>query len=486
MHFELLLMAQAFSFILNDEEIITTISPTLTLLDYLRYEKNLKGTKIGCREGDCGACTVLLGELDDQDNLEYKSITSCLTPLGNVIGKHVLTVEGINPPDRKLSLVQQAMSDNGGTQCGFCTPGFIVSLTEFAINTDLSLETGIESISGNICRCTGYKPIERALNTISEVLKENKSLSQNRDQMLVENNVLPGYFIGIKKRLKSLNKENPLHYLVKDNQTTYIGGGTDLYVQKPDSLYEKPLIYLWNHKYKNNRISIEDDYCVLESGCTFADIANSKHVNDFFPKLQSFIKLMASKPIRNLATIGGNIINASPIGDMIIYFLALDSEIVIRKDKSEKVIFLKDFYLDYKKLDMERNDYIQSIKFKVPQKNTFFNFEKVSKRTHLDIASVNSAVSLNLNDDEIIGSIGLSAGGLAPIPKFFDKTANFLKGKKLFPSVLIEAQDIAQTEVVPISDARGTKEYKRLLFRQLFFTHFITLFGDKFELEDLI
>jgi xanthine dehydrogenase small subunit len=479
-------MLQSISFILNDEKITTKVSPTLTLLDYLRYEKNLKGTKIGCREGDCGACAVLLGEINDQDNLEYKTITSCLTPLGNVIGKHVLTVEGINPSDNKLSSIQQAMSDNGGTQCGFCTPGFIVSLTEFAINTDLSIETGIESISGNICRCTGYKPIERAIFTISEILKENNSLSQDRAQLLVEKNVLPPYFTKIKERLKSLNKENPFHYLVKDDETTYIGGGTDLYVQRPDDLYKKPLIYLWNHKYKNNRISIEDDYCILESGCTFADIANSKTLNDFFPKLQSFTKLMASKPIRNLATIGGNIINASPIGDMIIYFLALNSEIIIRKDKSEKVIFLKDFYLGYKKLDMERNDYIHSIKFNIPQKNSIFNFEKVSKRTHLDIASVNSAISLTLNNNEIIGSIGLSAGGLAPIPKFFDKTVNYLTGKKLSPSVLIEAQDIAQTEVVPISDARGTKEYKRLLFRQLFFTHFITLFGDRIELEDLI
>jgi xanthine dehydrogenase small subunit len=304
--------------------------------------------------------------------------------------------------------------------------------------------------------------------------------------MLVENNILPEYFFDIKKRLKSLNKENPLHYLVKDSGTTYIGGGTDLYVQKPDNLYKKPLIYLWNSKYKNNRISIEENCCVLESGCTFADIENSKTIGNFFPKLKSYLKLMASKPIRNLATIGGNIINASPIGDMIIYFLALDSKIVIRKDKSEKEIFLKDFYLDYKKLDMEKNDYIHSIKFLVPHENSYFNFEKVSKRTHLDIASVNSAISVTVDNNEIITSIGLSAGGLAPVPKYFDKTVNFLKGKTLSPTVLIEAQDIAQTEVIPISDARGTKEYKRLLFRQLFFTHFITLFGDKFELEDLI
>ncbi|OLS20012.1 MAG: Glyceraldehyde dehydrogenase small chain [Candidatus Heimdallarchaeota archaeon LC_3] len=478
-------MYQPVSFILNDEEVHSSISPSVTLLDFIRYEKNLKGTKIGCREGDCGACNVLLGEIDEQDNLKYKTITSCLTPLGNIISKHVITVEGINPQDKKLSLVQQAMSDNGGTQCGFCTPGFIVSLTEFAINSDLSFESGIESINGNICRCTGYKPIERAINNISKSLIEIVNENNERNQLLVDKNVIPKYYLGIKERLKALNKENPLHYLVKDYDIAYIGGGTDLFVQKHDDLQNKQMIYLWNHKYKRNRIFIEDNYCVLESGCTFTDISNSYLFLEYFPKIKSYMKLIASTPVRNLATIAGNIINASPIGDMTIFFLSLDSDLIIRGNKSERVVSLKDFYLDYKKLDLNPDEYLNSMKFPVPKTNSIFNFEKVSKRTNLDIASVNSAISIT-NTGKNIESIGISAGGLAPIPKYLDKTVDFLTGKELNPSNILEAQTIAQSELSPISDIRGSKEYKRLLFRQLFFTHFITLFEEKFKLEDLI
>ncbi len=377
------------------------------------------------------------------------------------------------------------MSDNGGTQCGFCTPGFIVSLTEFAINSDLSFESGIESINGNICRCTGYKPIERAINNISESLKENLKENDQLNQFFVDKYVIPKSHLGIKDRLKALNKENPLHYLIKDSQNTYIGGGTDLFVQKHDDLQNNQMIYLWNHKHKINRISLEDNYCVLESGCTFTDILNSDLLRKYFPQMKSYMKLIASTPIRNLATIAGNIINASPIGDMTIFFLSLDSDLIIRSSKSERVISLKDFYLDYKKLDFSPSDYLHSIRFPEPMVNSKFNFEKVSKRTNLDIASVNSAIQITENNN-VIESIGISAGGLAPIPKFLTKTVDFLMGKEVNHSNIIEAQNIAQSEVSPISDARGSKEYKRLLLRQLIFTHFITLFGDKFELEDLI
>ena len=478
-------MYQTISFILNDEEVHSNLSPTMTLLDFIRYEKNLKGTKIGCREGDCGACTVLIGEIDDQDNLNYKTITSCLTPLGNVIGKHVITVEGINPTNMSLSLVQQAMTDNGGTQCGFCTPGFIVSLTEFAINSDLSFESGIESINGNICRCTGYKPIERAINNISESLTVNLKERTDRNQVLVEKNVIPNYYLSIKDRLKTLVKENPSHYLVKDSETNYIGGGTDLFVQKHDDLQNSQMIYLWNHKNKSKKIFVENNYCVLESGCTFSDILNSDILRKYFPKMKSYMKLIASTPIRNLATIAGNIINASPIGDMTIFFLSLNSDLIIRNSKSERVVCLKDFYLDYKKLDFKPNDYLYSVRFSKPSVNTKFNFEKVSKRTHLDIASVNSGIQI-IENNGIIESIGISAGGLAPIPKFLNQTVDFFTGKEINASNIIEAQNIAQSELSPISDARGSKGYKRLLFRQLFFTHFITLFGEKIKLEDLI
>ena len=157
-------------FILNDQEIKTSLSPGLTLLDFIRYQQHLTGTKIGCREGDCGACTILTGEIK-KDKLVYSSATSCLMPLGNAKNKHIVTIEGINLDE--LNVMQQAFTEEGATQCGFCTPGFIVSLAGFCISEkEPSYSNAIDSVNGNICRCTGYKSIERAAATINEKMQD--------------------------------------------------------------------------------------------------------------------------------------------------------------------------------------------------------------------------------------------------------------------------------------------------------------------------
>jgi xanthine dehydrogenase small subunit len=155
-------------FILNNQEIGTDLSPGTTVLDFVRYHQNLKGTKIGCREGDCGACTILIGELVGNE-VRYRTMTSCLMPLANAAGKHIVTIEGINPEDGSLTPVQQAMVDESGTQCGFCTVGFVMSLTGFCIDqTEKAPEMAVSAVDGNICRCTGYKSIERAAVRVLE------------------------------------------------------------------------------------------------------------------------------------------------------------------------------------------------------------------------------------------------------------------------------------------------------------------------------
>ena len=182
-------------FILNNQDINTDISPGTTLLDFIRYQQHLTGTKIGCREGDCGACTVLKGELKEDGSLDYQTIVSCLTPIGNVHHKHVVTIEGLNQID--LNPVQQAICDENGTQCGFCTPGFIVSLTGFCLsNKPSSPANAIAAIDGNICRCTGYKSIERAAKLVSTLMEENTGKDSTID-FLQTIKILPGYFSGI-------------------------------------------------------------------------------------------------------------------------------------------------------------------------------------------------------------------------------------------------------------------------------------------------
>jgi len=189
-------------FILNNQIIHKENPGNTTLLDFIRYDENLRGTKIGCREGDCGACTVLIGSLKE-GKLEYMSATSCLTPLPNVHGKHVVTVEGLNFPD-KLNQAQQAMVDCSGTQCGFCTPGFVNSMSGYALTTkEPSYESAISAIDGNICRCTGYKSIERATAKLAEQL-QNKDTNRPLE-WLVENNFIPEYFLQIEKSLKDFD-----------------------------------------------------------------------------------------------------------------------------------------------------------------------------------------------------------------------------------------------------------------------------------------
>ena len=180
-------------FILNNTVIKTDVSNGITLLDFIREHQHLKGTKIGCREGDCGACTVLVGTLSADNTLQYQSITSCISPLGNAHGKHIVSIEGINIP-KSLTFPQQAMADNFATQCGFCTPGFVVSMTGFALQQNKASSCN-DAISGNICRCTGYKSIEKAGFDIEEKLVAKNQ--NNQIGWLITNEFIPDYFKNI-------------------------------------------------------------------------------------------------------------------------------------------------------------------------------------------------------------------------------------------------------------------------------------------------
>ena len=210
------------------------------------------------------------------------------------------------------------------------------------------------------------------------------------------------------------------------------------------------------------------------SAVTISDLRESEIINKHIPHFHKFSKLVSSTPIRNMATVAGNFVNASPIGDFSIFFLALDASITLKQKSEERTLPLRDFYKGYKQLNKEPDEYIIGISFNLPQENSFFNFEKVSKRTHLDIASVNSALYLELNNN-VIKKAGISAGGVGPVPLYLRKTSAFLEGKIMNDTLIDEAIAVMKTEIAPISDARGTKEYKTLLLSQLFKAHFINL-----------
>ncbi|AUC82488.1 FAD binding domain-containing protein [Lacinutrix sp. Bg11-31] len=464
------------TFILNNKTIKTSEHSGTTLLDFVRYQQRLTGTKIGCREGDCGACTLLVGTLNG-DTMEYQSITSCISPLGNAHGKHIVTVEGTNLKG-KLTATQEAMKANYATQCGFCTPGFVVALTGFALsNSENNYSNAIDAISGNICRCTGYKAIEKAAH---QVVKKLDNQEKNSFEWLIENEFIPNYFESIPQRLKDIEAKE-----LNQPKGKYVSGGTDLYVQQADNLTDNTVHLIADKTYLKG-IIIENGICTIGTNTTVSDLWNHKKLNSVLPNLRRHLKLVSSEQIRNMASLGGNLVNASPIGDMTILFLALNSEVtVINSEEKERAILLKNFYQGYKTYDLKDGELLKTIRFKLPAKHSFFNFEKVCKRTHLDIASVNSAIHISL-ENETITEAHVSIGGVAAIPKYLHDTSAFLTGKLLTTETILEANAMLQKEIAPISDVRGTSDYKRLLARQLFFAHFTELFPNSFTLKDFV
>ncbi len=458
-------------FILNNKEISTGLPGGMLLLDFIRYHQHLAGTKIGCREGDCGACTVLVGEIKAGE-LVYRSVTSCLMPLGNAAGKHIVTIEGVNIAG--LNFIQQAFADEGATQCGFCTPGFIVSLAGCCLSkTAVTTQSAIDSVNGNICRCTGYKSIERATAIIAGKMKERQGM--DAIDFAIENNMLPRYFNTIQERLAAYILPSIGITIPAENIATFLGGGTDLYVQQHDTMEEEEIDFLLD---KNHLKGIEQQgsKCIMGAAVTVTDILESPVFQQYFPSLKKYIRLVSSTQIRNMATIAGNIINGSPIGDFTIFFLALDARIILSDGIKTRELPLRKLFKGYKALNKTAGEYIDKIYFELPASTAYFNFEKVCKRTHLDIASVNSAIHITM-DGDLVSTAGLSAGGVGPVPIFLEKSAAFLSGKKLSRELISAVIEIAQTEISPISDARGTETYKRLLLGQLIKAHFITLFS---------
>lgn len=455
-------------FILNNQKICTDKAAGSSLLDFIRNDVQLKGTKIGCREGDCGACTVLVGSFEN-NTLTYHSIVSCLSPLINAHGKHIVTIEGLEMEE--LNPAQKAMENHSATQCGFCTPGFVMALTGNLLSNNG--ESAMESMSGNICRCTGYKSIERAGEEVDTL---RKTLLKGREiELMISRGWLPKYFSGIEDRLKEI-QSSP-----KEAQNALlIGGGTDMMVQKPEKVRSAQV----QTTLRNipSEIKISDDQILIGAGIHMSAFFENGIIRENFPSFKDFYPLIASRQIRNMGTLGGNIVNASPIGDSPILFLALNANLILSTGRK---IALKDFFLDYKKIDLVDNEHIHYIVIDEDFKNYDVHFEKVSKRTYLDIASVNTALAIKL-ENLIIRDVHFSAGGVAAFPKYMAQTCAFLKGKNLNIETLKSAIDILQNEISPISDIRGSKAYKLLLLRQLFISHIMSLFPDSFKEQEIL
>jgi xanthine dehydrogenase small subunit len=506
------------SFYLNDQPVHTSEPPASALLDFVRYHEHLMGTKIGCREGDCGACTVLVGELSEGgQRIVYQSMTSCLTPLGNVHGKHVVTVEGINQASGQLTPVQQAIVDHNGAQCGFCTVGFVMSLTGHSLaENSATAQNTRAAIDGNICRCTGYKSLERAAAALTAELAERPTT--NSVKWLSAKQFVPAYFEAMPAQLAVLRAETAVaggpattssngaastsgaisaspsgHFQSQNGHDSshfshathpLLSGGTDLLVQRLDELRQQPVRLLLDQGGQRG-VRQAGSRVVLGAATTASQLLESEVMRSLLPRLPDYLKLVSSTPIRNMGTVAGNFVNASPIGDLTILFLALSADITLADAAgASRSLSLASFYLGYKKLAKAADEQVTEISFPAPQSSDLFNFEKVSKRTHLDIASVNTAAWLHL-ENGVITAARLSAGGVGPVPLLLVRTGDYLLGRELSADTVAGANEVMQEEISPIGDVRGRAAYKRLLLRQLLFAHFLR-FAPGLTLSELI
>jgi xanthine dehydrogenase small subunit len=359
--------------------------------------------------------------------------------------------------------------NEGATQCGFCTPGIVVSLAGYLLSGEVNLsESGMKTaLSGNLCRCTGYAAIKRAAMAVLKSLNAEFTRSD-----LVDRGILPDYFRTIPDRLRQLTPPN-LEMVAKSPD--WIGaGGTDLYVQQGEILADAEVRWL-NREPGMKGITNRNGNLHLGALTTFAEFASHPAIVQLIPNIPVDIERIASWQIRHRATIGGNIVGASPIGDLSVLLLALEPLLILKQGENSRTLPLREFFHGYKDTAKQVGEILTEIIIPLPPPGTQVNFEKVSKRSHLDCAAVNSAIAVYCEGD-IIRQIAISIGGVAPIPLFLRQTSAYFIDRRVTVETIRGAFPLLQQEISPLSDIYGAREYKRLLARQLLIAHFTELF----------
>ncbi len=466
-------------FFLNDRFIEASVPFNTTALEFIRNRAGLTGTKLGCGEGDCGTCTVALGKLTN-GQMEYKAVNSCLVPVAKLHHKHVVTVEGIADED-ELHPVQTAILEEHATQCGFCTPGITMSLFAYLAGNPNPDEKGVRlALEGNLCRCTGYQPIKKASQKSVEYFT-------GRDF------AFPSYFERIKEELKALtdneqgglkndfyyvprNEEALLEYLDKNPDAVKIAGGTDLMVHRNLHHTVYPKMADVSEIESLRYIRYENGTLHIGANATLNDVIENKEVKKSFPVLIEALELMASKQIRNLATLSGNIANASPIADTAPVLLSSGAKIHLASKNNRRTLLLENFYIDYKKTELQGNEIIREIEIPLPG-GYRYSFEKSSKRKAVDISSVNSCIAVRTVKNTI-KEVRIAYGGIAPTPVLAEAAEKYLSEKPLQAEVIQEAARLSTELFHPISDMRGSEEYRRVLIKNHLVKHFHKLFPE--------
>ena len=443
-------------FLLNGEAVtVEGNSPTRTLLDYLREECGLTGTKEGCNEGDCGACTIMITDDDGT-----KALNACILFLPQLHGKSVRTVEGLAAPDGTLHPVQSDMIENHGSQCGFCTPGFIMSMAAAHQNGETNHD---DVLAGNLCRCTGYVPIIRAARAAEKFAKP-KHLQINK---LPVTKTIQSERVFVPKTSDEL-----ADWYIDNPDATLIGGATDVGLWVNKDLCDLSSVAFIGQIDDLRGIEISDSGMAIGASVTLSQL--HKAVAKKYASLGELVRRYGSTQVRNAATIGGNIANGSPIGDSPPALIALGAQLYLRRGDDFRNMALEDYFIDYGKQDRKIGEFIIGVA--IPEQPNNLKCYKITKRFDQDISTLCGCFNITRHSGKIT-SARIAFGGMAETPKRATSVETALIGKPWTQDTITVAVTKFSTDYQPISDVRASAAYRAQTAQNLLQRYFDETFG---------
>jgi xanthine dehydrogenase small subunit len=441
------------------------LSPTMTVLDFLRDRQRRKGTKEGCAEGDCGACTVAVGRLEE-DKLVYKSVNACIQFMPTLDGCHLLTVEDLRAPDGTLHPVQREMAERDGSQCGFCTPGFVMSMFVLAEESNDPSKGEVEdALAGNLCRCTGYGPIIEATQTAAG----QSAKASWRDNMIDRlREIQPREMVSLEHQsglyFSPSNVDEMATTYAKHPDATILAGGTDvgLWVTKMNRKLPK-VIYTGNI---DSMVECHetDDAFQIGGAVRYSDVPEALCVA--YPDFNEVLRRLGSRQVRNLGTVGGNIANGSPIGDTPPLLIVMGARLELNHAGTRRHINLEDFFINYGKQDRAPGEFVETIIIPKPQDGWHYRAYKISKRFDQDISAVCGAFNLRINEG-VVTEARIAFGGMAATPKRAVATEAALVGKPWDGDTVAQALPSLDADFQPITDMRASAGYRALIAKNL-------------------
>ncbi len=434
---------------------LSEVDPAESLLRWLRRRQHLTGTKEGCGDGDCGACTVALLERDAQGRGRYRAVNACLLPMGLMAGRDVLTVEALADGEQ-LHPVQQAMVDSAGSQCGYCTPGFVMSL--FAGYYDGEFSDHV--IEGNLCRCTGYQSIRRAAASLALLRREPDRFSDSlqRAPEAGDEPATPGGWQAPSTLAQALalKAEHP--------RAQWIAGATDLGVALSRGLPLPGQMIAVDRVRELHQLQIDEHSVRIGAAVPLSRLETE--LAGVFPALDQMLPWFAARQVKNRATLGGNLGSASPIGDLLPWLLAQDAVVEVQSAAGARELPVDGYFLDYRKTALRPDELIVAVR--VPRSCAIQAAYKVAKRQTDDISIVAAVYVLALDDQRRISHVRLAYGGVAAIPRRALAVEQYLHGRVLDPDTVSAACELLRQEYTPLSDHRGSADYRRALVASLF------------------